>query len=70
MQQHDLDMLGDYGGMDPMMQQQMRQVQMMRAQGLDPYAGMDIDQQEMMERQCVTRAHCTASAWHLSAASL
>jgi hypothetical protein len=51
MQQHDLDMMGEYDGMDPMMQHQMRQVQMMRAQGLDPYAGMDIDQQEMMERQ-------------------
>lgn len=51
MQQHDLEMMGEYDSMDPMMQQQMMQAQMMRAQGYDPYAGMDIEQQEMMERQ-------------------
>ena len=49
MQQEMFDSMGEYDDMDPMMQQQIMQMQMMQAQGMDPYAGMDADQQEQIE---------------------
>jgi hypothetical protein len=48
-QQEMFDSMGEYDDMDPMMQQQIMQMQMMQARGMDPYAGMDPDQQDQIE---------------------